>query len=237
MVYLLAGIVSFSMLEDELEGSSTATLVDALYFAIVTMTTVGYGDLVPKSVGMKLFTCAFVFIGFGLVGALVSGAASYLVEKQEKILVQKIYKKYKKKKKGKKDLEFEVADDNDVVAAHWKAAVSGVAFGILFVAGVLVLIYCEEMSFIDAFYCVCVTVTTLGYGDHSFRTRNGRLFAVFWILSSTVCVAQFFLYLAEGWAEERQHELASWALSRPTTPSDLEAADLDGDGVVRCVQP
>lgn len=234
VVYLLAGIVSFSMLEDELEGSSTVTLVDALYFAIVTMTTVGYGDLVPRTVGMKLFTCAFVFIGFGLVGALVSGAASYLVEKQEKILVQKIYKKYKKK--DKKDVRFDdVADDNDVVAAHWKAAVSGIMFGILFIAGVLVLIYCEEMSFIDAFYCVCVTVTTLGYGDHSFRTTNGRLFAVFWILSSTVCVAQFFLYLAESRTEERQHELACWALSRPTTPSDLEAADLDGDGVVRCV--
>jgi len=62
--------------------------------------------------------------------------------------------------------------------------------------------FCEGFSFIDAFYCVCVTVTTLGYGDESFTTKAGRVFAVFWILS--VCVVQFFLFLAESRTEERQ---------------------------------
>jgi potassium channel subfamily K len=78
--YLVVGIVGFSLLKEELRGTSTSTFVDALYFAVVTMTTVGYGDLVPQGVVAKLFTCAFVFVGFGLVGVLVSGAANYLVE-------------------------------------------------------------------------------------------------------------------------------------------------------------
>jgi potassium channel subfamily K len=99
--------------------------------------------------------------------------------------------------------------------------------------GILVLRYSEGLSFINAFYCACVTLTTLGYGDVSFQTVGGRLFAVFWILLGTVCVAQLFLYLAEFRTKERQHKLAHWALTRPTTFSDLEAADLDGDGIVK----
>lgn len=228
LIYLIVGILSFTYLEADLEGSSTSDIVDALYFAIVTMTTVGYGDLVPRNTGAKLFTCVFVFVGFGLIGVLVSGAANYLVEKQEKILVQKVYLKYKKR--GETE---EIIPGDNVVAAHWKAGLSGALVVILFVVGVLVLVYCEGLSYIDAFYCVCVTVTTLGYGDQSFHTRTGRIFAIFWILSSTACVAQFFLYLAESKTEEKQHELAHWALNRPTTPSDLAAADIDGDGVVR----
>jgi potassium channel subfamily K len=230
-VYLLVGLLSFSLLETELEGIATSATVDALYFAVVTMTTVGYGDLVPKTVGAKLFTCAFVFAGFGLVGVLLSSAANYLVEKQEKILVQKIYLKYMHREHRKAV----VIENDDVVAAHWKMLIAGVAVFVHFAAGMFALVWWEGMSFIDGFYLVCVTVTTLGYGDRSFRTQAGRIFAVVWILSSTVCVAQFFLYLAESRTEERQHEIAGWALHRPTTPSDLEAADMDGDGVVRSV--
>jgi len=229
--YLLVGILSFSLLQGQLQGVSTSMLVDAMYFAIVTMTTVGYGDLVPQSVGAKLFTCAYVFVGFGLVGVLVSGAANYLVEKQEKILAHKVHLKHKQKCNSE-----EVVDDDEVVAAKWKVAISGAAVVLLFITGVLVLMFCEGQSFINAFYCVCVTVTTLGYGDQSFHTKAGRIFAIFWILSSTVCVAQFFLYVAESRTEERQYQLAAWALSRPTTRADLEAADVDGDGTVSAAE-
>jgi potassium channel subfamily K len=164
-------------------------------------------------------------VGFGFLGVLVSGAANYLVEKQETILVHKFHQQ-----------QPGVVDDDEVVAAKWKAGVAGVAVILLFVTGVLVLMFCEGLSFVDAFYCVCVTVTTLGYGDESFTTKAGRLFAVFWILASTVCVAQFFLYVAESRTEERQRQLAVWALSRPTTKSDLEAADRDADGAVSAAE-
>lgn len=37
--------------------------LDALYFSTVTLTTIGYGDLAPKTDGGKLFTVAFVLVG------------------------------------------------------------------------------------------------------------------------------------------------------------------------------
>lgn len=163
-------------------------------------------------------------------GLLVTGAGKYLVEKQQKLLVQRIYQNCK----GKELMEDDV-EGVDVVAARWKMRVAGLAVVVHFIAGICALMCWESMSFVDAFYLVCVTVTTLGYGDRSFRTRAGRIFAVVWILFSTVCVGQFFLYLAESRTAERRREIACWALHRPTTPCDFEAAGMDGDGVARSV--
>jgi len=47
VLYLLVGIICFSLLQEELHGATTTTFVDAMYFAIVTTTTVGYRELVP----------------------------------------------------------------------------------------------------------------------------------------------------------------------------------------------
>ena len=38
-------------------------MVDALYFVIVTITTVGYGDLVPLTDKAKIFTVFFMVAG------------------------------------------------------------------------------------------------------------------------------------------------------------------------------
>jgi len=57
----------------------------------------------------------------------------------------------------------------------------------------------------------------------------GPVFAIFWIITSTIILAQFFLYLAELYTERRQKMLAKWVLNRRITTMDLEAADLDGD--------
>lgn len=90
----------------------------------------------------------------------------------------------------------------------------------------------EGLDFLNSFYCVCSTITILGYGDQSFSTEGGRIFAVIWILVSTVCLAQCFLYLAKAKTEGRQQSLVHWVTSCKTTVTDLEAADMDSDGVV-----
>lgn len=231
VIYFAVGTLSFYLAEDDLFGIKTESFIDALYFCVVTLTTVGYGDLVPGTTLGKLFTSFYVFLGFGLVGALVSGAANYIVEMQEKLLVHSI----KRKEEGLAE-DYEMSEKMDAVSAFWKVLVSGMTVLTLIIVGVIFLVKVEDMSHVDAFYCVCVTVTTLGYGDHSFKTATGRLFAAIWILTSTVCVAQFFLYVAEMRTFSRQLELAHWVLHRKTTLTDLQAADLDGDGAVSAAE-
>lgn len=53
--------------------------VDSFYFTIITLTTVGYGDVSPQTTAGKLFTAFFVLVGVGLVVVFVSEVASRLV--------------------------------------------------------------------------------------------------------------------------------------------------------------
>ncbi len=53
---------------------------DALYFTVITLTTVGYGDLNPTSTPSKMFTVVLVLIGIGVIVAFVERIASLAAE-------------------------------------------------------------------------------------------------------------------------------------------------------------
>ena len=59
-----------------LEGWS---YLDAFYFTVVSMATVGYGDLAPKTSGGRLFTIAFLVVGIGVFVLLVSALAEAVI--------------------------------------------------------------------------------------------------------------------------------------------------------------
>ena len=224
--YLAVGTLFFYLISDQIKGKKTNGVVDAVYFCVVTMTTVGYGDLVPETHLAKLFACVFVFTGMALGGLILSRAADYIVEKQELFLVKAMHR-------HEKAGPAEILKDFEINKVKYKFIVALTLLLMLIIVGTVSLSLMENQSFVDAFYCVCATITTLGYGDQSFSTGIGRVFAVFWILSSTICLAQFFLYLAELYTEDRQRSLVNWVITRKLTFSDLEGADLDHDQVVR----
>lgn len=58
-------------------------LIDALYFSVVTLATVGYGDLVPQTDLGKLFTVAYLLCGVGLFVAAAGAVADALVSARE----------------------------------------------------------------------------------------------------------------------------------------------------------
>ena len=60
------------------------TVIQALYFSVVTLTTVGYGDLHPTSAGTEIFTIFYILTGIGVfVALLTSVAQQYISQKSE----------------------------------------------------------------------------------------------------------------------------------------------------------
>lgn len=43
------------------------SVLDALYFTVITLTTIGYGDLHPTTDVAKIFTIIFVVVGVGFI--------------------------------------------------------------------------------------------------------------------------------------------------------------------------
>jgi len=58
-VTLLAGVIFYH----QIEGWSW---VDSFYFSVITLSTVGYGDLAPTTDVSKLFTTFYVFFGISI---------------------------------------------------------------------------------------------------------------------------------------------------------------------------
>lgn len=66
------------------------TYLDALYFSVMTLATVGYGDLSPHTALGKLFSIVYVLVGVGIITALIANFNRALVEyHQRKSIVTK----------------------------------------------------------------------------------------------------------------------------------------------------
>jgi voltage-gated potassium channel len=70
---LLTGTIFFWRTEDW-------TIIQALYFSVVTLTTVGYGDLHPTSAGTQIFTIIYILTGLGVFVALLASVAEKYIE-------------------------------------------------------------------------------------------------------------------------------------------------------------
>jgi voltage-gated potassium channel len=60
IVLLVGGTVFYHIVE-------RFSWVNAYYFCVVTLTTVGYGDVVPKTDFGKIFTTFYIMIGVGVI--------------------------------------------------------------------------------------------------------------------------------------------------------------------------
>ncbi|KAL4561622.1 hypothetical protein LXL04_033792 [Taraxacum kok-saghyz] len=227
ILYLSLGVVIYWSNRDHFVASETHVVVDALYFCIVTMCTIGYGDITPNNLVTKLFSIMFVLIGFGFIDILLSGMVSYVLDLQENHLLRSLKN----------------VDDHDhpsyiidVKKGRMRIRMKvGLALGVVVLCigvGVVVMHYVEHLDWLDSFYLSVMSVTTVGYGDRAFSSMTGRIFACVWLLVSTLAVARAFLYLAEARVDKRHRKMAKWVLDQGLTVSQFLAADIDNNGYV-----
>ncbi|KAF8055126.1 hypothetical protein N665_1301s0001 [Sinapis alba] len=228
VVYLSLGVLIYWLNRDHYVVNQTHPVVDGLYFCIVTMCTIGYGDITPNSVVTKLFSIMFVLVGFGFIDILLSGMVSYVLDLQESYMLDSA----KRRNEPDKRRSYII----DVKKGRMRIRLKvGLALGVVVLCialGVGIMHFIEDIDWLDSFYLSVMSVTTVGYGDRAFKTLPGRLFAAVWLLVSTLAVARAFLYLAEARVDKRNRERAKKVLCETMSVSQFFAADIDNNGCV-----
>ena len=87
VVFLSLAIGSMAILHFEhgIEGSNIQSAEDALWWAWVTITTVGYGYFYPATTGGRIVAAILMFVGVGLFSSLSGLIASWLLQKPEEV--------------------------------------------------------------------------------------------------------------------------------------------------------
>eukprot|EP00566_Odontella_aurita_P018143 CAMPEP_0113581664 /NCGR_PEP_ID=MMETSP0015_2-20120614/31439_1 /TAXON_ID=2838 /ORGANISM="Odontella" /LENGTH=336 /DNA_ID=CAMNT_0000486159 /DNA_START=595 /DNA_END=1605 /DNA_ORIENTATION=- /assembly_acc=CAM_ASM_000160 len=232
------------------------SLVDAIYFSIVTCTSVGYGDCVPSTMAGKVFTCLFGFSGLAFLGAALSAVGSSLLKVEEDSVraaeaasrdrVKRVFEgmpsvmqKVRNSQTTSAHQEEEVKEE--VCAQSEEKTISGIvrkvvssflpALAFLFFGGVF-MGKLEGWSWGDSLYFSLITAGTLGYGDFSPQSIRGRMWAIFFIPLAVASAGEVLGNIGSFLTSRRQAKLFNSLTEREITIENLLVMDANNDGKV-----
>lgn len=221
-------------------------MLQSLYFVIVTLSSVGYGDLAPAGEGLRLFTAAYILFGVGILGTALGEVVSSLL-KVDATPAGRIIKwlsgirevdEYKAETSDACEEVEQLFEAQDAEGAL-TTTLGTVGACLLFGTGAFAALE-PGLSLSDALYYAVVTVTTVGYGDFSPTTPLEQAFVCGYALFGTILLARSLGALAAIPLERRREHQQQLVLEQyggeldayelcdlKTTLADLELCDLD----------
>ncbi|MBP2242459.1 voltage-gated potassium channel [Cytobacillus eiseniae] len=86
LIIALIVIILFGSFIHVIEPKQFPTLFDGIWWAIITASTVGYGDFVPTTISGRITGIALIFVGAGFLATYFVGLATAAVTKQNELL-------------------------------------------------------------------------------------------------------------------------------------------------------
>ena len=106
-IIIVSGTFAIYYIESEQEGTQINTMLDALWWTVATITTVGYGDIVPVSDAGRIIAIVYMFFGIGVIAIFLSVLGTNFYKKRfqedekeithaQKLILEKIENQDKK---------------------------------------------------------------------------------------------------------------------------------------------
>eukprot|EP00939_MAST-03C_sp_MAST-3C-sp1_P000818 g818.t1 len=206
--------------------------LDALYFTVVTLTTVGYGDDDPNTTGGKLFVAVYVIVGLVVVFNFLNSIMQGLWDSHEQFVVG-LLEGSEEDEEDEEDEEGAKKGPKEIEPPTMSVfIVACTLFLFLFVLGIVVGMAIEGWGFLDAFYFVCISATTVGFGDLHPTKDEMKIFCVFWLLFLTLGLGNVISEYQTYEMAKRNYATRKNILNKRWTRRDFKSFDRDRDGAV-----
>ncbi len=83
--------IAIYLFENQSSGGNVNDLYDAFYWSIVTISTVGYGDITPQTLGGRLITVILILIGLGVLSFFTSIIVAAFSDKMHTLRENRTY--------------------------------------------------------------------------------------------------------------------------------------------------
>ena len=223
------------------------TILETVYFSVVTITTTGYGDLKPTSDTSRLYTMFVIIFGVVLIFSTIQDFGNRIIGyglRTSKLLHDQAQLMMLDKEKRGCFIEERdrirsrktVADiEEENIRRHVnELIIQFVVLVCLILMGSLFFSYNEyDLTYFQALYFCIVTSASVGYGDIIIYEDSSMVFAIFYILTSVVLVTSSIGSFAGLSLQYRAAEKRKKLAMRKLDFEMLNSMDKNGDGISR----
>lgn len=210
--------------------------LDALYFAVVIATTVGYGDITPVKPISKLFVCIYAFVSVALIGGLLKSLVERVADSQRNFADNTT----KRLLYSEPSSSPQRTETSDLISSTNKAAENArlrlratiFMFVVVCMSGALLYRRFLNASFIDLIYFIAVSMTTVGLGDIHPITAIGKGFGTVWLIFTSLGFASILSQYADFRLKEKERDLAKRILSDDLSEKMFSEIDDNNDGTL-----
>lgn len=199
------------------------TFINAFYFCVVTVTTVGFGDLVPTTAPGKLFTMFFAVASIMMLSYALGEFSGSMLDRVEQLLDP-----------AKDDPQ---VDELAMVMKQEDRRLTNAVCTVLIalLVGAVIFIQIEGMIPLNAFYLSVVGATTIGFGDMYPQSDLGKIITSLWLLFSVAAMTRLVTIWTERSLIYKYSRIRNHVLSlRLTADADhFASVDRDKDGKVK----
>jgi len=179
--------------------------LNCVYFCTVTITTIGFGDLTPVTVGGKLFVMFYTVIGLGVIAYALSIISQKFVDTAD--FTWEITRRFRRKKKKHAFKSLELSDISNFdeeerrkkasnrkrgimynISKGHKLWIAVAFYGIMLLVGAAIFNSLETTAngepwgYFNSIYFCFVALSTIGYGDFRPRREVTKIVFIFYVL-------------------------------------------------------